>query len=76
LNWLFLMKNYFNFCFKDMEARRLKDIGVGKVLDILKLKYDFKTLELNFWIVNYWLMELLIIVCSKNGGLKLEAAQA
>jgi hypothetical protein len=31
-----------------MEARRLKDIGLGKVLDILKLKYDFKTLELNF----------------------------
>lgn len=48
LIWLFSTKNYFSFCFKDMVVRRLKDIGVGKVLDILKLKLDFKTLELNF----------------------------
>jgi len=31
-----------------MEARRLKDIGVGKVLDILKLKSGFKILEHSF----------------------------
>jgi hypothetical protein len=31
-----------------MEVKRLKDIGAGKVLDILKLKLDFKTLEHSF----------------------------
>lgn len=48
LTWLFSMKSYFNFYLKDMEDKRLRDIGVGKVLDILKLKSDFRILELNF----------------------------
>jgi len=42
LIWLFSMKNCFSFCFKDMEVKRLKDIGVGKVLDTLRLKSDSK----------------------------------
>jgi hypothetical protein len=31
-----------------MEVKRLKDIGAGKVLGILKLKLGFKTLEHSF----------------------------
>jgi hypothetical protein len=40
------------------------------------LKSGFKILEHSFWIVSYWLKELLTIVCLKNGGLKLVAVQA